>query len=347
MRISIARPNNGLKSTLSAVAVAFGLAFGIQTTRAQVATNFTIVNHATGQPLSLYDYQGSVILLDFWACWCEYCAAAASDIEPNITQYYRNAGGNSNGVPVQVISINIDCTYEYPSCENTYITNYGLELVADDCNWVAYNQFNYNGIPQFAVINGATNSLNYTPWQILSEPTGYLTNYTVPLLESYIDSVQTPAPLSVVTSPLNGAVIAASNIPLGAKITTNGKIIKKVEFYNGTTLLGSTTNTPYSLTWSNVQAGAQSVFARAYYGASSSVDSAAVNFTVATPVVAKLSTQGTDLLLSWTGGVGNYQVQVTTNLAGAVWQNYGMAGTNTSLVITHSNRAAFYRVSWP
>ena len=74
---------------------------------------------------------------------------------------------------------------------------------------------------------------------------------------------------------------------------------------------------PYSLTWSNVQAGAKSVFARAYYGTSSSVDSAAVNFTVANPVVAKLSTQGTNLLLSWTGGTGNFQVQVATNLAGA------------------------------
>ena len=114
------------------------------------------------------------------------CAAAASDIEPNITQYYRNEGGNSNGVPVQVISINIDCSS--PPSENSYIQTYGLELVADDCNWDAYNPFNYGGIPQFAVINGTTNSLNYTAWQILSEPTGYLTNYSVPLLmKSFID----------------------------------------------------------------------------------------------------------------------------------------------------------------
>jgi len=348
MKTSIALHDNGLLSTLTAAAVAFGLALGIQATRAQVAANFTIVNHATDQPLSLYDYQGSVILLDFWNCGCEYCQAAASDIEPNITQYYRNAGGNSNGVPVQVISINIDCAYEYPSCENSFIQTYGLELIADDCNGFAFNPFDYGGIPQFAVINGATNSLNYAPWHILSEPTGYLTNYTVPrLLKLYIDSVQTPAPLSTMTDPVNGAVIDPPTIPLGAKITTNGKIIKKVEFYNGTTLLGFTTVPPYSLTWSNVQPGAKSVFARAYYGASSSADSAAVNFTVANPVVAKLSTQGTNLLLSWTGGTGNFQVQVATNLAGAAWQDYGTAGTNTSLVITRSNRAAFYRVNWP
>jgi thiol-disulfide isomerase/thioredoxin len=346
MKTSIALHNNGLKSALSAAVVACGLAFGIQTTHATVATNFTIINHATSQPLSLYDYQGSVIVLDFWAYWCDPCKRAALDIEPNITQYYRNAGGNSNGVPVQVISVNIDCGSL--TSENSYIQECGLELVGDDCSWVAYNQFDHGGIPQFAVINGATNSLNCTPWQILSEPTGYATNYTVPLLlKTYIDSVQTPAPISTVTNPVNGAVIAPSNIPLGAKITTNGKIIKKVEFYNGATLLGSTTNKPYSLIWSNVSVGAKSVIARAYYGASSSANSAAVNFTVATPVVARVSKQGTNLLLSWTGGTGNYQVQIATNLAGAVWQACGTAGTNTSLVITRSNRAAFYRVRWP
>src|SRR5208282_3482231 len=148
MRTNIALHNNGFKNILSAVAVVFGLASGIQTTEAAVAANFTIVNHATGQPLSLSDYQGSVIVLDFWAYWCGPCNLASADIEPNVTQYYRNAGGNSNGVPVTVISVNIDCSDLIS--ENNYIQNYGLELVADDCSWVAYNQFNFGGIPQFA-----------------------------------------------------------------------------------------------------------------------------------------------------------------------------------------------------
>ena len=346
MKTSIALHINALKSILSAAVVALGLTFGIQTTNAQVATNFTIVNHANGQPLSLTNYQGSIILLDFWAYWCGPCQAAASDIEPNTAQYYRNAGGNINGVPVQVISISMDCS-DMP-LEDSYITDYGLELVADDCDNVAFAQFDNNYIPQFAVINGTTNSSNYGSWQILYSNYGYLTNSTVPTLKSFIDAVQTPAPIIMVTNPVNGTVIApSSSITLGAKITTNGKIIKNVAFYNGATLLGSTTNLPYSLTWSNVQAGAKSVFARAYYGTSSSSDSAAVNFRVGTSLVAKLSTQGTNFLLSWTGATGNFQVQAATNLAGAVWQNYGTAGTNTSLVITRTNTAAFYRVMIP
>jgi thiol-disulfide isomerase/thioredoxin len=331
---------------LSALAAGLGLGFGLQSARATIANNFTIVNHTNGAPLSLYDYQGSVILLDFWAYWCEYCQAAASDIEPNLTRYFRKAGGNSNGVPVTVISVNIDCTD--PAAEENYIQTYGLELVGDDCNGVAYSQFNNGGIPQFAVINGTTNSVNFAPWEIVAAPMGYATNYTVPLLKSYINSVQTPPPVGTVTNPVSGAIVSPPTVTLGASVATKGKIIKKVEFYNGATSLGSTSNAPYSLTWSNVTVGSKSLVARSHYGTSSYADSAPVNFTVAAPVMASLSTQGTNLLLSWTGGTGNFQVQIATNLAGGgCWQNCGASGTNTCLVISPGTQAAFYRLRWP
>jgi chitinase len=119
------------------------------------------------------------------------------------------------------------------------------------------------------------------------------------------------------SSPTNGASVTASNVTVTASLTTNGKIIKKVEFYSEATLLGTRTNTPYSMTWSNVATGSKSVSARAYYGASNTANSSTVNFTVVTPIVAKLSKQGTNLLLIWSGGSGTFQVQSAANLFNA------------------------------
>ena len=342
---------NSLKAALCAAAVALGLASGIRTADAAIASNFTIVNHATGLPLSLYDYQGSVILLDFWAYWCGPCMGASADIEPNVTQNYRNAGGNTNGVPVTVISVSIDCGDA--ASATTYIQNYGLELVADDCSDLAFSQFSSGYIPQFVVINGTTNSSNFSAWQILYSPYGYATNSTVPTLKSYINSVQTPAPITTVTNPVAGAVVASGNILLGATLTTNGKIIKKVEFYNGATLLGSTTNAPYSLIWSNVSTGAKSVIARAYYGTSAAVNSAAVNFTVAAPVGVSLTTPqftasktNFNFLLSGPAG-SNYVLQVSTNLSS--WSSVSTSAIPASGSVTLTNSTTgynrrFYRV---
>ena len=58
-----------------------------------IARDFHIVNHNTGQPLNLHDYQGSVILLDFFAYWCGWCGVSAPDVETNIVQYYQARGG--------------------------------------------------------------------------------------------------------------------------------------------------------------------------------------------------------------------------------------------------------------
>ncbi len=143
--------------------------------------------------------------------------------------------------------------------------------------------------------------------------------------------------------------MAPPNVPLSATVTSNGKIIKKVEFYNAGALVGSKTNAPYSITWNNVPNGAKTVFARALYGSNSRVDSPPVNFTVGdpTPISGSLSAQGANLLLKWSGAPGLFRVQMITDLGAGGWQDVSVAATNTEFLITPSNRAAFYRVVRP
>lgn len=83
-------------------------------------------------------------------------------------------------------------------------------------------------------------------------------------------NLTTPANNTVLTAPANFTLNADAAAPIGS--------IAKVEFYNGTTLIGTATSAPYSITWNNVPAGSYTLVARATdnYGFSSSTSAVSV-----------------------------------------------------------------------
>ena len=185
--------------------------------------------------------------------------------------------------------------------------------------------------PQIICVSSANGEGAYT-WLILHNQAYVITNGYSALLQFRTN--------------VTGLVVTDPNLADTLNLATTMAGVNN-ELICNPSLLATLTNAPYSLTWSNAPAGAKSVVAQACYGTSWVAVSPAVNFTVGAPVVAKLAPQGTNLVLSWTGGTANFQVQVATNLTGAAWQNYGTAGPNTSITINRTNRAAFYRVQWP
>lgn len=81
------------------------------------------------------------------------------------------------------------------------------------------------------------------------------------------------------TSPTAGAVFQApAAIRLAA--AANDKNVRKVEFFEGANLLGSSQSAPYSFTWKNVKAGAYVLSARATVKNGSVTESQAVNVVV-------------------------------------------------------------------
>lgn len=59
---------------------------------------------------------------------------------------------------------------------------------------------------------------------------------------------------------------------------------------------------------------------------------------------AGLTVQGTNLWLNWSGGLGPYEVQMSTNLSGTNWQTIASDLGGSNLLVLPTNNAAFFRI---
>jgi regulation of enolase protein 1 (concanavalin A-like superfamily) len=99
-----------------------------------------------------------------------------------------------------------------------------------------------------------------------------------------VNSATNQLPNVSLTSPTaNASFAAGANITLQATASDSDGTISKVEFYRGTTLIGSDTTSPYSVVWSGATAGITSLTARAYDNKGATRTSTAVSITVNAP----------------------------------------------------------------
>ena len=150
-----------------------GIASG-QTTYSpgEIVKNFTLTNRATEQEVDLYDLEGKVLILEWFAWWCPFCQAAAAQVETGIVDYYKNSGGNPNGVPVMHVALNMVGNAETQTQQ--FVDRYDIEYVLNDFNREIARQFQSGpGQPIFAIINGVKNSASHDQWELLYSRLGY------------------------------------------------------------------------------------------------------------------------------------------------------------------------------
>ncbi len=88
-------------------------------------------------------------------------------------------------------------------------------------------------------------------------------------------------PVVTIAAPAQGATYAApATIPITATANDPDGSIARVDFYQGTTLLGSMTSAPYTFNWANVPEGSYSLSARAVDNAGATTASGSVSITV-------------------------------------------------------------------
>ena len=104
------------------------------------------------------------------------------------------------------------------------------------------------------------------------------------------------APSVSLTAPANGTPFTApANIQLTATASDSDGVVSKVEFYAGTSLIGTATSAPYSATWSNVASGNYQLFAVATDNSGAVTTSTSASITVNNGNVAPAVTLTTPL----------------------------------------------------
>jgi GEVED domain/Bacterial Ig domain/Secretion system C-terminal sorting domain len=105
--------------------------------------------------------------------------------------------------------------------------------------------------------------------------------YARGIWESTVNS-NNSAPSVSITLPANNAIYSlGSNVIINATAADLDGTVSKVEFYQGTTLLGTSITTPYTYTWTTPPLGSYALTAKAYDNLNTITTSSVVNITVA------------------------------------------------------------------
>ena len=112
-----------------------------------------VLQDLQGKPLSLEQFKGKVIFLEFWATWCPPCVVSLPHIE--------KLNEESKGKPVQIISLSLD---QDASTVKEFVSRHQMTsrigLVADSGVDVKYG---VQGIPAFFVVD--QNGYATAAWQ--------------------------------------------------------------------------------------------------------------------------------------------------------------------------------------
>ncbi len=145
---------------------------------------------------------------------------------------------------------------------------------------------------------------------------------------SEVEMVDNQAPSVSVTSPSNGATFAApASYTFSADASDSDGQIAKVEFFRGSTLVGTDTSAPFSVPETGVGAGTYSLTARATDSDGETQASAPVIVTVTDPA----PPSGPVAAYSFDDGAGSQLTDATGNgrtgtISGATWSAEGHTG---------------------
>ncbi|WP_198937822.1 Ig-like domain-containing protein, partial [Pelomonas sp. KK5] len=206
-------------------------------------------------------------------------------------------GGGGTGVGAEIWALRLTPSASAPSVTLTLPTNgstvsgpasVSIQASASSANSTITKVEFYAGTTKLGEAATAPYAFNWTG-------AGYGSYYISAVATDANGIATTSAPALITINPpgntaptvvLSTASVGSSSpatVTLGATASDAGGTVSKVEFFAGTTKIGETTSSPYTLSWTGVPAGTYSITARATDSGGASATSAAVSITINPP----------------------------------------------------------------
>ena len=136
------------------------------------------------ETIEFEQFRGGIVVVDFFAHWCVPCLAASKSLEEEVQRQYKERNGNPAGLPVHVMSVNIESNA--PARTRRFVTTTGASLVVNDFEGKLLQQLGGTGIPFLVVLDGTGEG-----WRVIHSSTGY---QGAANLRTVIDSIGADAP---------------------------------------------------------------------------------------------------------------------------------------------------------
>ena len=291
--------NNNAVTTSSAITVSVGNApptvsitspanNAVFTAPATITINAT-ASDPDGTISKVEFYQGTTLLNTDTASPYSYTWPSVGAGTYSLT---AKATDNSNAVTTSsaiTVIVNAPPTVSITSpANNTVFTapaNITIDATASDSDGTISKVEFYQGT---TLLNTDTTAPFSFTWPSVAAGTYSLTakatdNNNAVTTSSTVTVISNAPPTVSITSPANNAIFTPpANITIAANASDSDGTISAVEFYQGTTLVGTDTTSPYTVTWNNVVAGSYLLTARATDNRGATTTSALVAVTTPT-----------------------------------------------------------------
>ncbi|TDD19271.1 cellulose 1,4-beta-cellobiosidase [Nonomuraea diastatica] len=154
------------------------------------------------------------------------------------------------------------------------------------------------------------------------------------------------APTVSLTSPSAGQTYTApASVAIAANAADSDGTISKVDFYQGSTLLGTDTSAPYTHNWTGVAAGSYSVTARATDNGGATTTSSPVGITVSQSTGPALLVSPTSLSVP-EGGTASFGVKLSQEPSANVTVSVARASGDADLTVSSGATRTFTPSNW-